>query len=149
MEDNCFINSVVSASLINASSMVMVYSDATVKSTNNFIDAVQTDLPCPFVIETKDYGATSDSYTCLDSIVFDATSCSSNSSYTTAPTAAPVVDAEPTSPSAAPLTPTSSGAPPTSAATTATAVQGPALFLFGVNICALWMVGGWLVLWFV
>jgi hypothetical protein len=126
MEDNCFINSPVSASAINASSIVMVYSEASVTSVNNFIDAVQADLPCPFVIQTEDYTT----FTCLNMIVFDATACSTDSSYTKEPVVAPSAAPVGTSPSA-PTTPTP-GAP------TSAAAHGK--LLFGVGACV-WVVG--------
>jgi hypothetical protein len=122
MENNCFINSPVSKS--NTSSIVIVQTNSTVVSINNYVDAVQTELPCPYVIE---FGIKYPIFQCRK-VVFDATTCSLSGSGapTGATTPAPVVASPaPAATSPNPTAPTSSQQPVLTTAAPATTTQGP------------------------
>jgi hypothetical protein len=99
LEDNCFINSPVSPS--DASSVVTLFDKATVKSANNFLDVVQSDIQCPYMVDI-DNDLT---IQCRSGVVFNAITCASNSSYTMAPTPPPTDTSNPAiTPTAAPTT---------------------------------------------
>ena len=123
MENNCFINSPVSK--LNFSSIVFVQTNSTVVSINNYVDAVQTELTCPYVIE---FGIEYPTFQCRKNVVFDAATCSRSGSGapTGTTTAMPVVATPaPAATSPNPTAPPSSQQPVLTTAAPATATQGP------------------------
>ena len=125
MENNCFINSPVSNSRFNLSSIVIVETNSTVVSINNYVDAVQTELTCPYVIE---FGIEYPTFQCRKNVVFDAATCSRSGSGapTGTTTAMPVVATPaPAATSPNPTAPPSSQQPVFTTATPAPTTQGP------------------------
>lgn len=106
MKNNCFINSPVTQS--NASSIVDVQTDSTLISINNYVDPVQTELLCPYVIEfNADYSMAQ-----CRKAVFNASKCARDTSGTpTGTTTVPVTTPAPAAISPSPAVPTSSQQP--------------------------------------
>jgi hypothetical protein len=122
LENNCFINSPVSS--LNFSSIVDVQINSTVVSINNYVDAIQTELRCPYVIE---FNVDRSMVQCRKDVVFDAATCSRDGSGVapTGTTAMPVASPAPTTISPKPAAPTSSQQPVLTTAAPVAATPGP------------------------
>ena len=57
----------------------MVNENAKVTSVGNFLDTIQTDVDCPYVIEIDQYYDLSKAK-CLENVQFNATTCPADSS---------------------------------------------------------------------
>jgi hypothetical protein len=110
LEDNCFINSPVST--FTASSVVVLVNKPTIKAANNFIDVVQTDIPCPYMLDLDN----DNEVQCRSDVVFNASTCASNSSFTQAPATTKAPTLPPSNTANPVVTPTAAPTAKTSAA---------------------------------